>query len=609
MYIKHDNFKLKYKEPFGAVAEDTKVKFRIEVDKRYKSCKLRLWTSMQYEELYEMSYFEDEQQYEIDIKIINQGLNWYYFIIEDFDGKIKYYGTKNGYTAGEGQEMNNVPYDNSFQITCYDKNFKVPEWFKGQIMYQIFPDRFCRDKSYEFDTDRYTLIHDNWNDHLGCTKWGANNFEFFGGNIKGIINKIKYLKRLNIGTIYLNPIFKSRSNHRYDVATFMEMDEMLGLQSDFKKLTKICHENGIKVIIDVSWNHTGDDSVYFNKYGTYGLDGAYKNPNSNYRNWYNIYPNGQYDCWWGFDSLPVINKNNTNYRTHVQEVIKHWVKMGIDGFRVDVIDELPDGFLKWFRRALKDENPELVVFGECWDDATLKKDGNGKLRSFLYGKSQDSIMNYVLRNYIVSFITYGYGEKECYHTNVGGSEFVNRIMNLFSNYPKDSVYCAMNFLSTHDINRILTTFGEAPWPDTMTKEQQGKYKLSEEKYELAIKRMKLAWTLICMLPGNPSIYYGDEMGSEGYNDPFNRKPMRWSHPDNNLLNWTRDMNTFRTNNPILKTADFNLFNIDEDVIGVERFENNKKIVCLFNRSNDKKSFIYNGYEVKINPISYYIINE
>lgn len=297
--IKHNNFELKYKEPFGAVAEDTKVKFRVDVDKQYERCKLRLWTARHCEKIYDMEYDNEEQCYRVEVKITDHGLNWYYFIIEDFNGSVKYYGVKDSYTAGEGKIMDCIPYNNSFQITCYDKNFYVPDWFKGEIMYQIFPDRFCRDKNYDFDSDRYGKIHEDWNDHLGCTQWGANNFEFFGGNIRGIINKIPYLKRLNIGTIYLNPIFKSRSNHRYDVATFMEMDEMLGLQSDFKKLTKLCHENGIKVIIDVSWNHTGDDSVYFNKYKTYGLDGAYNNPNSNYRNWYNIYPNGQYDCWWG----------------------------------------------------------------------------------------------------------------------------------------------------------------------------------------------------------------------------------------------------------------------------------------------------------------------
>lgn len=283
--------------------------------------------------------------------------------------------------------------------------------------------------------------------------------------------------------------------------------------------------------------------------------------------------------------------------------------MGIDGFRLDVIDELPDGFLKWFRRALKEEGSELVVFGECWDDSSLKTDGNGKPRSFLYGRSQDSVMNYVLRNYIVSYLTYGYTEKECYHTNVKAEEFVNRITNLFSNYPKESVYCAMNFLSTHDINRILTVFGEAPWPDTMTKEQQGKYRLPTDKYNLAVKRMKLAWTLICMLPGNPSLYYGDEMGSQGYNDPYNRKPMRWNHPDQNILNWYRDMNEFRTNKKILRTGDFRLFNIDEDIIGVERFESNKRITALFNRSKDSKEFIYNGDKVEINPISYLIIDD
>ena len=602
----HNNFELRYKDPFGAVAEDTKVKFRIDTEIEYESCTLRLWTARQNELKFDMEYIDNG--YEVSVKIKEKGLNWYFFILKEANGREIYYGTKNGLTAGEGQVFYNTPNDNSFQITCYDKDFKVPEWFKGRIMYQIFPDRFNRNKDYKFDTSKYKLIHEDWTEHLGCTRWGADNFEYYAGNIKGIIDKIDYIKQLGIGVIYLNPIFKARSNHRYDVSTYMEIDEMLGLPSDFKEFVDICHDNDIKVIIDVSWNHTGDDSVYFNKYKTFGLDGAFNNPNSNYRSWYNIYDNGQYDCWWNFDSLPTLNKNDVSYRTHVQEVVHKWVSYGIDGFRLDVIDELPDGFLKWFRDILKAENENLVVFGEVWDDPTLKKDGYGKFRSYLYGNSQDSVMNYELRNLIVSFLAYGVGEKEVYHTNLNSEEFANKCMNLISNFPKDSFYSAMNFLSTHDINRIITALGDAPWVDSMSKPQQGHYKLPQEKYDLAVKRFKLAWLFMCFMPGNPSLYYGDEIGMQGYNDPYNRKPMRWDNMDHELLDWIISANMLRNKEEVLKYGDVKLIHSNDDVVGVVRTYKNKREICFINRSNENKFIMFDGEQLEINALSYLIIS-
>lgn len=608
LFLYHNNFELKYKDPFGAVAENTKVKFRIDTDINieYKSCTLRLWTARQNEIKFDMEYVNNG--YEVSIRIKEKGLNWYYFILEETSGKKLYYGTKEGLTAGEGKVFYSTPNDNSFQITCYDKDFKVPEWFKGNIMYQIFPDRFNRNKNYKFDTSKYKLIHEDWDEHLGCTRWGADNFEYYAGNIQGIIDKIDYIKQLGVGVIYLNPIFKARSNHRYDVSTYMEIDEMLGLPSDFKKFVDICHNNNIKVIIDVSWNHTGDDSVYFNKYKTFGLDGAFNNPNSNYRSWYNIYDNGQYDCWWNFDSLPTLNKHDVSYRTHVREVVHKWVSYGIDGFRLDVIDELPDGFLKWFRDILKAENEDLVVFGEVWDDPTLKKDGYGKFRSYLYGNSQDSVMNYQLRNLIVSFLGYGVGEKEVYHTNLNSEEFVNKCMNLMSNFPKDSFYSAMNFLSTHDINRIITALGDAPWVDSMSKSQQGHYKLPQDKYDLAVSRFKLAWLFMCFMPGNPSLYYGDEIGMQGYNDPYNRKPMKWNNIDNRLLEWIISANMLRNKEDVLKYGDVKLIHSNNDVVGIIRTYKNRRQVCFINRSNENKFIMFNGEQFEINALSYLIIS-
>lgn len=601
--MKHDNFNCLYKKPFGAIRKNTETYFRIDADKEYKSCIIRLWTPSNKELVYKMDY--KDGYYEINLNIEEIGLNWYLFIIQDFDYSLKFYGCERGYTAGEGQEFDYCPYDSAFQITCYDNNFTVPDWFKGKIMYQIFPDRFNKNETHRFEKKKYNKIHNSWEEDLGCTMYGADNFEYFGGNLLGIINKLDYIKDLNVGIIYLNPIFKSKSNHRYDVSTFMEIDEMLGYEEDFILLCKESHKRDIRVIIDVSWNHVGDDSIYFNKHKVFGDDGAYHNVNSKYREWFNIYPNGTYDCWWGFDTLPTVNKYSKSYRKHVKKVIEHWNNLGIDGFRLDVIDELPDDFLQWFRYEVKSTNNDLVIFGEVWDDATLKKGFNG-FRTYLYGHNQDSVMNYVLRNILVEFISYGYAEKEVYHREINGYEFKRKYLNLISNYPIETVESAMNFLSTHDINRILTVFSNTPYAQTLSKEQQGKYELTQEQLTLGIKRLKLAWSMLLCLSGNPSLFYGDESGLHGYNDPYNRKPMNWSNLNEDLISWFKNINKIRSEYPSLSNADINFIYEDIDVIAFERKFENKSLIYVLNRSNKSIAINIENENISLNEISYVI---
>ena len=598
--IFHDSTNIEFKQPFGAIRNGNTIRIKLNTSEEFHSVVIRLWKPTNTEGIIQMIYNEDEKNYEASFKINEIGNNWYFFIIQDKNMNLFYYGCREDYTAGEGKVYYNFPHEHSFQLTCYDKNFEVPKWFKeGRIMYQIFPDRFCRESIEEsmqsakyldkfgiLEGKGYKTIHANFREKIGHTIWGADNNEFYGGNLRGIINNLGYLKELNIGIIYLNPIFEARSNHRYDAANFMSIDPMLGTEDDFRELCNKCHDLDIKLVIDVSWNHSGDDSVYFNKFKTYGNGGAYNDKSSPYRDWYFIRHDNSYDGWWGFDSLPVLNKSCSSYREHVKKAIKYWNRLGIDGFRLDVIDELPDDFLEFFRGEVKRINPELCIFGEVWDDASLKKGPYG-LRSYVHGKSQDSVMNYVLRNFIEEFISYAAKEKEINHIKpLTGSEFVKKYNNLISNYPEDVVNSSMNFLSTHDINRILTVFGECPPAYNMSMREKANVSLDNDywKKDLAIKRFKLAWLMLVFLKGNPSLFYGDEIGMEGYNDPFNRRPMNWDMvlEKNDLLNFVIDSNILRARHDCLKNGNQTLYG-DSDSVTIVRYNEEQRIILTVNR--------------------------
>lgn len=580
--IYHDSNNIKYRTPFGAVKQDEKIYLRIDTDREYKNCILRVWLPSNREQCFNMQFKNNngELYYEIEVSFNELGIQWYCFIIQDYDYKLKYYACKDRYSAGEGQLIYDFPYNNSFQITCYSKHFVVPQWLKeGRIMYQIFPDRFARDYSYSYDRSFYKgIFHESFDEPLGFTQWGARNDEFYQGNLKGIINKLDYLKSLNVGIIYLNPINESLSNHRYDSYDYNSVAKMLGTPEQFKELCDKAHSMDIKVVVDISLNHTGDSCPYFQD--------ALNNYNSPYRSWYYIHNDRSYDSWWGFSTLPVLNKYNNEYREYVKRIIRYWNDLHFDGFRLDVADELPDDFLEFLRREVKSVNPSLCLFGEVWDDVTLKM-GYGKLRTYAYGNNQDGIMNYVLRNYIVEFLAPGYQEKDVQHKeSLNAYDFVNKVNNILSNYPKEFLACSQNFLSTHDINRIYTVLANSELVFNMNKWEQGNYKLNQSQIDIGDKKFIMAWLIQLMMPGNPSLFYGDELGSSmtGYNDPFNRKPMNWNAAVNNsFLNKIRELNQLR-NEEVLKTGEIKLEALSNDKLKITRYNDSNQISLIINRN-------------------------
>lgn len=474
-----------------------------------------------------------------------------------------------------------------WSVTVYEKDFHVPNWARGKIMYHIMVDRFYRSDSYvpEKIDNRIT---NNWGD---MPRWCSDkknevcNNDFFMGNLKGIEEKIPYLKELGVQILYLSPICKSQSNHRYDTADYEVVDPYLGTNSSLQSLCNTLHENGMKIIIDAVFNHTGNDSKYFNQYNNYNTVGAYQSTESPYYDWYKKNKNGDFEYWWGFKNLPVCDCNNINWQQYIygeNGVIDKWFELGIDGIRLDVADELTDEFIENIRIAVKRNKPDGFIIGEVWDNA-ITKEGYGKQRKYLLGKGLDSVMNYPFTNAILKYVRFGNYEylKETLTT-------------IYNQYPKEVINSLMNSISTHDITRAITTLvgdgiqnNKFNWIWDVPYSRQWQYKndkLDFQIYNKGVQMMKIATTIQYFLPGNPCIYYGDEAGLYGYKDPFNRKCFMWDNIDNNLHTFFSELGKIKNQHDFLSDADFKEICLNENVFAFERFDEHNRILIAVNRS-------------------------
>ncbi len=545
MRIEHNSGKLFYRNPFGACHTDTEITLRLSVESfglPEKVCCIidNAEIPMQYK-------FETNgsKVYECVIETPSSPCLLFYCFYVCTDGISLYYGNNSRHMGGLGEESTSLP-ESLYQITVYDKNFTTPDWMKNAVVYQIFPDRFMRGKDTPFHG-----IERNWNDEpfYRPDQFGGEYLsnDFFGGNFDGIKKKLPYLKDLGITAIYLNPISKAFSNHRYDTGDYETPDELLGSVEDFEELSKEAKKLGIRIILDGVFSHTGADSRYFNKNGHYDSVGAYQSKESPFYSWYNFtqFPH-KYESWWGFDTLPNVNELDKNFTEYIAKgkdsVIKKWLRRGASGFRLDVADELPDEFIKILRKSLKEENPDALLIGEVWEDASNKV-SYGEQRDFLMGKELDSVMNYVFREAVLGFLT-----------NCDAKGFSEKLHSLLENYPKESLYTAMNMLSSHDVPRALTVLADTPDFRTLTRQEQHDYVIPEDKIHLAKRRMVLATCLQMTLPGAPTIYYGDEMEMLGFADPFNRAPMDWEHGENEIMRQIKMFAGLRKEKQALRTG-------------------------------------------------------
>ena len=436
------------------------------------------------------------------------------------------------------------------QLTVYEEYGAAPDWFGRGVSYQIFPDRFCRSRVPDpagLVGDR--TVHENWQDtpeFRPDERGEIRNRDFFGGDLAGIISKLDYLKSLGVTTLYLNPIFEAASNHRYNTADYMAIDPMLGTAEDFRALCREAHARGMRVLLDGVFNHTGSASRYFNADGFYPELGAAQSKDSPYYNWYHFthWPDS-YDAWWGIKTLPAVEENQASYRDFIirseDSVVRHWLRCGADGWRLDVADELPDDFIVELRQAMDAEKPDCLLLGEVWEDGS-NKIAYDRRRKYLLGRETHGLMNYPFRTAALDWLCGG-----------DAAAFRESMEQLRENYPSPAFYSAMNFLSTHDTPRILTLLGGEPTP--ADKAERAAAQLSPAGRELARRRLMLGALLLYTFPGSPTVYYGDEAGMEGYEDPLNRRAFPWGAEDEELLRWYRKLGQLRGGRPSLQRGD------------------------------------------------------
>ena len=434
-----------------------------------------------------------------------------------------------------------------WQLTVYDGRGHTPEWFGSGVSYQIFPDRFCRSRIPDpAGMVGERTVHENWQDtpdFLPDEQGEIRNRDFFGGDLPGITGKLDYLKGLGVTTVYLNPIFEAASNHRYNTADYLAIDPMLGKEEDFQTLCREAHKRGMRILLDGVFNHTGSISRYFNADGSYPDVGAAQSAQSPYYNWYHFsrWPT-EYDAWWGIKTLPAVEENHPDYREFIfggrDSVVRHWLRCGADGWRLDVADELPDDFIAQLRCAMEEEKSDALLIGEVWEDGS-NKIAYDRRRRYLLGSETHGLMNYPFRTAALQWLCGG-----------DASDFRESMETLRENYPPDAYYSAMNIRSTHDTPRILTLLGGEPVPED--KPGRAAARLSPAGYELARRRLMVGAMLLYAFPGSPTVYYGDEAGVQGYEDPLNRRTYPWGQEDERLLAWYRKLGALRCSRPSLQ---------------------------------------------------------
>ncbi len=515
-------------------------------------------------------WLDDYRFYECELTL-TEGLYWYDFRYTSAHGQffVVKSGASLGIVSRDSQEK--------WQQTVYDKDFCTPDWLKGGIIYQIFPDRFYNSGSKKANIPSDRFLHNDWQtqpEHRqNCGACSLGN-DYFGGDLKGIEQKLPYIKSLGVTCIYLNPIFEAHSNHRYNTADYSKIDIQLGTDEDFKSLCKAAKKCGISIILDGVFSHTGDDSIYFNRKKRYGEGGAYQDPASPYRSWFNFYnyPEG-YDAWWGIKTLPETNENNpefTEFITGKNGILRRWLRLGADGWRLDVADELPDLFLDNIRKAIKAEKKDAFLLGEVWEDAT-DKISYGARRRFLRGRQLDSVMNYPFSNAIIGFVRDGNAQGIC-----------DTVLSVLENYPLCAVHLLMNHIGTHDTARILTTLGKTD--DYMgDREWQAGRLLSHDEYHRGLNRLRIAAVIQYTLPGVPSLFYGDEAGLQGYCDPFCRATYPWGNENDELLEFYRALGGVRRDCAAFKTGKFIPLVTDGDVLSYIREGDGSAALIAVNR--------------------------
>ncbi len=579
-FVPFNSRDLFFKDKFGSVSAGEKIHFRLCLPRSFccnKAILLIRRDDGHYEErnmLWAGMCGDDAEIWDINTEIEKEGLYWYHFDYCSSYGRSSVLQTENGIGGFAGSHFARK----DWQLTVTEKDFTTPDWLKGGIIYQIFPDRFYNSGEKKKNVPDDRVMRADWGNE---PEWRPTpegkvlNNDFFGGDLKGIQEKLPYLKSLGVNCIYLNPIFEAHSNHRYDTADYGKIDPVLGTEKDFKNLCESAKKQGIHIILDGVFSHTGDDSVYFNKKGRYETSGAYNSPESPYYKWYKFtnYPD-KYQSWWGFETLPEVIEEGEEYREFINGkggIIEKWLKAGADGFRLDVADELPDIFIDELRERLKTTKPDALLMGEVWEDATTKH-SYGSRRRYLLGSQFDSVMNYPFANAILDFCRNGKAES-----------FMETVMQIVENYPKQCLDVMMNHIGTHDTERAITKItGESC--EYRDRNWQSSHFLDANKYAKGVKLLKCAVALQYTLPGVPSVYYGDEAGLQGYKDPFNRGCYPWGNENQELVSFYRILGEIRKNNKVFSEGCFSPVSSMLGCVAFRRHNESGDIMVIVNRN-------------------------
>lgn len=547
MKVTYDSWQKQYKTPFGAIQANTLVTWAIAIDQPVQEADLWLTKLNEDPVAYPMNYNDETQKYETQVRVGSSGLYNYYFAIKQ--NNQMFYVDQGLFGQGRlRQDDHNLK---QYQLICYERKVPQVDWYDQGVVYQIFPDRFANGNPYGEVTGRkknsflYATEEDTpyyvKNSRGEITRW-----DFFGGNLAGIRKKLPYLKKLGVNTIYLNPIFLATSNHRYDTVDYMKIDPMLGDEDDLRGLIHDLHQNGMHLLLDGVFNHVGQESIYFQE--------AIKDKSSHYYSWFNFidYPE-EYQSWWGVSSLPEVNKSNPEYQDFIygdHGVLAKWMKDQVDGWRLDVADELPMDFLRNIRNRLMKENCQVMI-GEVWGDAS-DKFVNSEYRPYTFGDNLTGVMNYPVRNFIVGLLTSENNDAEI--------ALMNKLALLVEHYPTNFLRNCLNNIGTHDTVRIKTALQ------------------NDEKLVL------LALGLMFMLPGVPCIYYGDEAGLIGDKDPDNRRFFPWGRESRSLIAQVSKWINVRKQNPVLVKSKIGFLHIATGINAIVRYDEKVIMVYCINKN-------------------------
>ena len=563
------------KLPFGAVTAGTSIRFGIRISEILGATNLKLMINKDGEtqgietELTQVWTERGYTRFEGSTIFESAGLYWYHFTatVGGEDRAIEKSGISAAWAAYAPKP---------WQLTVYLPDYNTPDWIMRGAFYHIFVDRFK--KSCDHPLKDNAILRSDWGgipNFMPDEKGEILNNDFFGGDLEGVIEKLPYLHALGINCIYLSPVFEAASNHKYDTSDYAKIDPAFGDDAVFARMCAEAGKLDIRVICDGVFNHTGSNSLYFNREGNFGERGAFRDQASPYYEWYSFmeWPD-KYDAWWGIKTLPQIKKNSPSFRNFItgeNGILEKWMSLGAYGWRLDVADELSEDFITELRRTVKRYNPDALIIGEVWEDAS-NKISYGNRRHYFQGEELDSVMNYPLKEAILGFMLTGRAE-----------DIRDTVETLCENYPKPALDCLMNILGTHDTGRVLTVLSSKNFA---MREERATARLSPEDRAKGKVLLRLASLLQFTLPGVPSIYYGDEAGLEGYEDPFNRRCYPWGDEDQELLDWYRTLLAARKACSAFAGGDYRTLRAENGIYIFERLRSSVKALVLVSLGNE-----------------------